>query len=190
MKKTAIIACILLLAGCSTKQPLTTNLQLRTGSQLTGIYNNTMTVVLKGHDARKNSAVVAYLIEGKAQILLPNKTEPHILVTNQLARGLLEQGLVFENGAPIRLQLDLDELLARVSRPKILYNATARSHVTLTLTNRGTTLTKTYDREANRESARRPPIQDLEKMLNEQLSDIVKQILQDEELRTAILHTQ
>ncbi len=186
MQKLTIIAAILLLAGCSAKYPLNANLHLHIGSQLTGLYNNTQTAVLKGHDARKERAVVAYQFQGQPAVLLPNKTEPHVLITDQLALGLLEQGLVFENGAPVRIQLNLDELLAKVNRPKILYRASARSHVTLILTNRGTTLTKTYDREATRESATRPPVQDLEKMLSDQLSDIVRQILLDEEVRNAI----
>lgn len=186
MKKIALVACILLLAGCSAKYPLTTNLHLRVGSQSTGIYNNTITAVLKGHDARRDKAVVAYRIGDQPEILLENATEPHVLITDRLANGLLEQGLVFQNSAPVRIQINLDELLANVSRPKLLYSATARSHVTLILNNRGTTLTKTYDREANRESATRPPVQDLEAMLNEQLNEIIKQILQDDEVRTAI----
>jgi len=186
MKKTAMVACIFLLAGCSADYPLYANLHLRAGNQPMGIYDNTTTAILSGHDARKNSAVVAYQIKGQSEILLPNETEPHVLVANQLARGFLEQGLVFENGAPVRIQLNLEELLVKVNRPKILYNATARSHITLIVTNRGTTLTKTYVREANRETATQPPVKDLEKMLNEQLTDIVKQILQDEEVRTAI----
>ena len=186
MKKIAIVTCILLLAGCSEKYPLTTNLHLRTGSQPTGIYNNSTIAVLKGHDARRERTVVAYRIKDQPEILLENATEPHVLITDRLANGFLEQGLVFENGAPVRIQINLDELLVNVSRPKLLYSATARSHVTLTINNRGTTLTKTYDREANRESATRPPVQDLEAMLNEQLNEIVKQILQDDEVRSAI----
>ena len=185
MKKIAIITYILLLAGCSAKYPLTTNLHLRTGSQPTGIYNNTITAALKGHDARRERTVVAYQMD-QPPILLENATEPHVLITDRLANGFLEQGLVFENGAPVRIQINLDELLVNVTRPKLLYSATARSHVTLTLNNRGTTLTKIYDREANRESATRPPVQDLEAMLNDQLNDIVKQILQDDEVRSAI----
>ncbi len=186
MKKIVLVAFILLLAGCSTNYPLTANLHFRADSQPTGIYDNTITAVLSGHDARKNSPVVAYQINGQSEILLPNETEPHILIADQLARGFLEQGLVFENGAPVRIQLNLEKLLAKVNRPKILYNATAMSHITLIVTNRGTTLTKTYDRESNRESATQPPVKDLEKMLDDQLTDIVKQILQDEEVRAAI----
>lgn len=189
MKRIALIVWIVLVAGCSAKYPLTANLNLGVSSQPTGIYTPTLAAVLKGHDARKESAVVAYRIQGQPAILLPNETAPHALITDHLARGFTEQGLAFENGAPVRIQVNLDELLANVSRPKLLYSSTIKSHVTLTLTNRGTTLTKSYNREANRQSATRPPVQELEKILNDQLIDIIGQILQDEEVRVTIRRT-
>lgn len=185
MRKLTLVAWLMLIAGCSTDYPLTTTLQLHSGSQPSGIYDHSITAVLTGHDARKESTVVAYHLD-QPVILLPNEIEPHVLLTGQLAHGLLQQGLEFQKGAPIHIQLNLEHLLADVSRPGILYKATAKSHITLILTNRGTTLTKTYRREANRESATRPSVDDLEKMLNEQLNDIVDQILHDSEVRDAI----
>lgn len=185
MKKLALIVSLVLLAGCSANYPLTTTLHLHSDSQSGEVYDHTITAVLRGHDARQESAVVAYRF-GQPEILLPNETEPHALLTSQLAQGLLQQGLEFKENAPIRIQLNLEHLLADVSRPKILYNATAKSHITLIVSNRGTTLSKTYKREANRESPTRPALVDLEQMLNEQLSDIVSQILEDREVRDAI----
>ncbi len=183
MRKLSLFACFLLFAGCSANYPLTTTLHLRGDSQPSRIYDHTITAVLTGHDARKGSEVVAY---HQPEILLPNETEPHALITGQLARGFLQQGLVFENNAPIHIQLNLEQLLADVSRPKILYDTTAKSHITMIVTNRGTTLTKIYKREANRGSATRPSVADLEQMLSEQVSDIIDQILQDGEIRDAI----
>lgn len=185
MKRVLFVACFLLLAGCSTNYPLTTSLQLHGDSRPSGGYDQGISAVLTGHDARKESAVVAYQLT-QPPVLLPNDTEPHALITRQLAEGFMHQGLVFKSGAPIRIQLNIEELLADVRRPKILFTTTARSHITLLVTNQGSTLTKTYKREANRESATKPDLVDLEKMLNEQLSEIVGQILQDTEVRAAI----
>lgn len=186
MKNFLILAFALILTGCSSKYPLTTNLNLQVSSQTSGIYSNDISAALKGHDARKESAVVVYRLKGKPEIQIPNHTAPHILVTERLAIGLQEQGLVFESASPVRIQLDLKELLVSVTRPKLLYSAKAKSHLTLTIKNRGLSLIKTYNREANRDSVTRPPVQDLEKMLNDQLTDIVNQILQDEEIQATI----
>jgi uncharacterized lipoprotein len=186
VKKLFILAFSLLLTGCGAKYPLTTNLNLQVSSQTAGIYSNATSAALKGRDARKDGAVVVYQLEGKPEIRLPNQTAPHILVTKRLAGGLQEHGLVFESASPVRIQLDINELLVAVIRPKLLYSAKAKSHLTLTIKNREISLTKTYAREANRDSVTRPPVQDLEKLLNDQLTDIVNQILQDEEVQATI----
>jgi len=188
MKKIFLLAFALLFTGCSVQYPLTTNLKLQVKSQSPGIYSGSTTAFLKGHDARKDSAVVVYRLKDKPDIDIPNQNEPHIVITQQLAIGLLEQGLVFESASPVRIQLDINELVAKVTRPNVLYNTSAKSNLRLTIQNRGLSLTRTYDRQANRESGTHPSVQDIEKMLDEQLSDIVNQILHDEEVQIAIRH--
>jgi uncharacterized lipoprotein YajG len=56
----------------------------------------------------------------------------------------------------------------------------------LTVTNRGSVLTKDYNREASKETATKPSIPDLEEMLNAQLSDVIEKILGDGQVREAI----
>ncbi len=186
MNKIVILAFAVLLTGCGAKYPLTTNLNLQVSSQPAGIYSNGTSAALKGRDNRRDSAVAVYKFKDEPEIQIPNETEPHLLVTERLAIGLQEQGLKFESNSPVRIQLDLNELLVTVTRPKLLYSAKAKSRLSLTIKNGDISLTKKYDREANHESVTRPPLQDLEKMLNDQLTEIVTQILQDKEIQTAI----
>jgi uncharacterized lipoprotein len=184
--KTYLLFLALVLSGCSAKYPIATNLTLPVSSQPTGIFLDGTTAALTGHDARPNSAVVIYQLKGEPEIEIPNQTAPHILVTEQLASGLKEQGLVFASGSPVRIQVDLNELFVAVTHPQLLYRAAAKSRLTLTVRNKGISITKTYDREATRESLTRPPVEDLEMMINDQLTDIIKQILQDAEIRATI----
>jgi uncharacterized lipoprotein len=186
VNKIVFLALAFLLTGCGTKYPLTTNLNLQVGNQTAGIYSNDSSATLKGRDTRKDSAVVVYQLKDEPEMQIPNQTAPNLLVTERLAIGLQAQGLLFESASPVRIQLDLDELLVSVTRPKILYIAKAKSRLTLTVKNGDITLTKNYNREANQDSVTRPPVHDLEKMLNDQLTEIVTQILQDEEVREAI----
>jgi len=190
VKNLFIFALALLLTGCGAKYPLTTNLNLQVSSQTAGIYRSDISAALKGHDARQESGVIIYQLEGEPEIKIPNQTPPHILVTERLAIGLQEQGLVFESTSPVRILLDLKELLVSVTRPKVLYNAKAKSQLTLTVKNREFTLTKTFTRETNHDSVTRPPVQDLEKMLSDQLTELVDQILQDQEIQASISRKQ
>jgi uncharacterized lipoprotein len=184
--KSYLLLLPLLLAGCSANYPITSDLTLVVSSQPTGIYRDGTTAALTGHDARANSAVIIYRLKGEPEIEIPNQTAVHLVVTEQLADGLKEQGVVFASASPVRIRLDIKELLVTVTRPQLLYRATAKSHLSLTIKNKGMSLTRTYNREANRESVTKPPVKDLEAMVNDQLSNIIEQILQDEEIRTTI----
>jgi uncharacterized lipoprotein YajG len=186
MTKYFLLVFALLFSGCSAQYPATTNLNLEVGNQPYGIYASNTSAALKGHDARLDTAVVIYHLKGKSPVRIPNHEPPHKLVTEQLATGLQEQGLVFESGSSVRILIDLNDLVAIVTRGNLLYSATAKSNLTLTIKNKETSLIKTYNRQANRDSAGKPSVQDLEKMLNDHLNDIVSQILQDEEVQAAI----
>lgn len=186
MNRFLFLALALFFSGCAAHYPVTANLLLQRDNQPSGIYGQNSAASLTGHDARKNSAVVVYQMKGDPEVAIPNEKEPHILITEQLAAGLKQQGLVFAKGAPVHIELDVNELVAKVSRPKFLYKTKAISSLKLAVHNKGTTLTRTYNRETDRESATRPEVVDLEKMLNAQLTEIVNQILQDQEVRSTI----
>ncbi len=186
MKRLLFLALVFFFGGCAAHYPLATNLSLQVGGQTAGIYSANTTASLTGHDGRKDSAVVVYRLTGDPEVAIPNGKEPHVLITEQLAAGLKQQGLVFAKGSPVHIELDINELVATVTRPKLLYKAKARSSIKLSVHNRETTLTRIYNREADRESATRPDVADLEKMLDAQLSEIVDQIFKDQEVRSTI----
>jgi uncharacterized lipoprotein YajG len=97
-----------------------------------------------------------------------------------------EQGLQIEANAPVLIDLELNQLLVTVSRPKRLYNAQALSQITLKAIHGKNAFTKKYTRQDDQESVLRPKITEIENMLNDQLSDIVTSILSDVELRELI----
>ena len=82
----------------------------------------------------------------------------------------------------------VDELLVTVGRTKsgLLYKSDAKSRIKLTINNQGSVLTKDYNRQESKETATKPGIGDLEKMLNNQLSDVIQRILGDGQVREAI----
>ncbi len=103
-----------------------------------------------------------------------------------LIAGLQEQGLLFEPSSPVDLHFNIDELVVNVVRPKFLYSANAKTHLTLIVKKNGITLTKSYDRKSNRDTATRPDLDELEELLSRQLTDVVNKILMDEEVRNFI----
>lgn len=181
MNRLLLLTCLFLaLTGCA-KQPVIANLNPVVGEQPNGIYQG-VTASIIGEDTRKSSEVVIYLNDQPAS-RLNNVIAPKDLMVKRLAAGLREQGLVVEPAAQVHLKFVLHDLLARVTHDKILYSAVAKTHIVLTVENKGSVFTKVFKRDANNDSATRPDLPDLEAMLNNQLTDIAQQILQDEEVR-------
>jgi len=184
MKRLILLTCFLLLAGCA-KQPVIANLNPHLSEQPQGIYGGGLAVTISGQDARKSPEVVIFMND-QPPSRLANVSAPSDLVSARLGTGLRNQGLVIEPSASIRLKFVINELLVQVTHQKLLYTAEGKTHIVLNVENRGAVFTRVYKREAYNDSATRPDLPDLEKMLNTQLADIVQQILQDEEIRQLI----
>lgn len=185
MKHIVLLLSVFLFTGCGVKYPETASLTLLLPGQPAKMYVNS-TVFVHGHDVRENPEVIIYKVKKEPNVKVPNLTSPLIVITEGLTDGLREQGLRFATNSAVRLELELNQLLATVTKPKTLYNFEAVSRITLKASDGTGTLTKKYNRQGDRTSVSRPKIAEIEKMLNEQLSDIVTQILLDMELRELI----
>lgn len=185
MKIIFLLACVLLFSGCTVKYPDNANLNLQIPIQSSEVYTNS-TASVKGHDARENPEVVVFKIKDEPVVKVPNLNSPHIVVTERLAGGLRDQGLQFESNSSVRILLYLNQLLATVTKSKLLYTTEAASQISLEVITSKTSLTKKFTRNDNQESVSRPDIGEIEKMLNDQLTDIINQILIDAELRELI----
>jgi len=179
-------ACLWFFVGCAPTLPLDANLNLSVTTQPVNVYPGDTAITLRGHDGRDYQEVVRYVIKDDPPVPIPNRNPPHIVVSEQLADGFRAQGLIFAQQAPAHLQLDIEALLATVTRPKVLYDIKAVSAVSVTVTSHGDSLTKRYRKESTRVSATRPGLDEVEPLLNEQLSRIVQQILDDQEIRKLI----
>ncbi len=186
MKKITILLLSLLIFSCGYNYPINANLNLQIIPQTGDIYSSDITAALSGKDSRANPEVVIYQITDGAAVRITNLSPPHILISERLAGGFREQGLQQESSAPVKINLEIKELVATVTRPKVLYMTTAISQLYLTIDNRGRTLTKTYNLESKREALVKPDIAELEQLLDLQLSDIISQILGDTNIQSFI----
>lgn len=184
MNRLLFFTCLFLLVGCA-KQPVITNLNPHLGEQPPGIFGGGLSATINGQDARKSPEVVVFMND-QPPSRLANVSSPSDLIAARLGAGLRDQGLVIEPSSPVRLKFVINELLVQVTHQKLLYTAEGKTHIVLTVENRGAVFTRVFKREAYNDSATRPDLPDLEKMLNTQLADIVQQILQDQEIRQLI----
>ena len=170
MKKIVLLACVLLFPGCAVKYPETANLNLQIPVQSSAVYTDS-TAYIRGLDTRENPEIIVFKIKDEPVVKITNLNSPEKVVLERLAGGFYEQGL---------------QLLGTVTKPKLLYISEAVSQVTLEVMTSKASLKKKFTRSGTQESVSRPDVSEIEKMLSDQLSSIVDQILVDAELREVI----
>lgn len=181
MNKIVLFICVLLLSGCGVKYPETANLNLELTSQPETVYTSSLASI-KGFDARQQPEVIVYKLKNEPVVRVSSLTPPVTIISEELKNGLVKQGIRIDRDAPVRLDLELNQLLVTVSKPKRLYSAEAASRLTLKARYGKDSLTKEYIRQSSEESVMLPKIDALENMLNDQLSDLVTTILADKDL--------
>lgn len=185
MNHIVLLLSVFLFTGCGVKYPESASLNLLIPAQPKETYTDS-TVFVHGYDSRERPEIIIYKVKKEPSVRIPNLTPPLFVITEGLTDGLREQGLQFETNSAVRLDLELTELLATVTKSRALYTLDTVSQITLKASNGSRTLTKKYNRQGDRTSVARPKIAEIEKMVNEQLSDIVTQILTDMELQELI----
>lgn len=185
-KLVLIFLCVLLTSGCAVKYPETANLNLELTSQPETVYTKSFASI-KGLDAREQAEVIVYKLKNEPVVRVASLTSPVTIIAKELEIGLRKQGIQIDRDAPVRIELELDQLVVTVSKPKRLYNAEAVSQITLNARYGKNSITKEYIRQSNEESALLPKSTHLENMLNDQLSDMVTTILSDQDLRELII---
>lgn len=186
MKKMGVVLLVMILAGCATTMPNMADLDITVARQQPATYPASLKVTLIGRDVRTKPAVIVYQLAGEPAVSLVSRLPIRELVQEGLARGLKQQGLNLVDQSDIAVVVKVKELLARVTKPGMLYSAVVRTRLRLVVGNGGSTLTLDFNREATKESLTRPEVLDLELMINNQLSDIVNKILSDDRVKQAI----
>lgn len=185
MNKIVLVICVFFLSGCGVKYPETAYLDVLIPSQSAEVYSNS-TVFVHGFDTRESTEVVVYKVKKEPVVKVPGVDAPLVVITERLTAGLKDQGLMFERNAPVRIDLEIKQLLATVTKPKFLYKFEAVSQIILKATNGQSSIEKKYNRQDDKKSFSRPKITGIENMLNNQLSEIITEMLSDQDLRELI----
>ncbi|HBT97554.1 MAG TPA: hypothetical protein DEB25_07970 [Desulfobulbaceae bacterium] len=181
------IAFALVLSSCAAEVPRHTNLHPALPERLNQRYaQDDSAFAITGKDSRRSADVIVFALGNDPVIRLDNRPAPEELLADLLSLGFQKQGLIVYPAAPTHLTVIVDELVAKVTRPKALFRTETKTRVRLSVQKHGTTLTRTFTRESSGETLRRPELSVLEQGLNDQLTDIIAQILADRDIRRVI----
>jgi uncharacterized lipoprotein YajG len=186
MKNFIVIILAAVLFGCAGTVPEKADLNIDIAKQAAGVYPASLEVSVIGRDRRAEPYIIVYQVDNETDIGLVSRVPPQVLVKEGLSHGLRQQGLSQGDRSNIAVVIVVKELLAKVTRPGMLYATKARTSLQLIVSNNGGTLTLDYNHEATKDSLTRPKVLDLEMLLNDQLADIVTKMLADPRVRTAI----
>ena len=181
------IALALLLSSCAVEVPRHTNLHPALPGRIEQRYaQEDSAFAITGKDARPSADVVTFAIGDDSPVSLDNRPAPEELLADLLSLGFQKQGLIVYPSAPTHLTVTVDELLAKVTKPKALFKTETQTKVRLSVQKNNITLTRTFSRESAIETLRQPQLPALEKEINDQLTDIIAEILGDPEIRRVV----
>lgn len=174
------------LTACASYYPIAVDVN-PTVQTSAGVYRG-QPVALSSKDGRTNDYIIQIEQKDKAPVVVGASNNLKVQLEQALAQGLSTQGAFIENGAPTQVELELQEVLARVIRGHISYDVVQQLRIQLTLKRDGRTITKQYRRSAQAEFPGRlhPELDKVKEALNQQLSLLVQDMLADRDVQQFI----
>lgn len=180
LKKLLLSAGFILLTACaSAPQQVNISAEL---APLTRQYNDTQ-VTLTSKDIRDANYLIAVHKVGEPAQLLNNQGSLVNLTTAKLQQGWEQQGLVFTPQADIAIKLELQTARIDVQQDSFEYLAESTLMLIVSIDNKGQTLTKQFRSASTLTGAFNPPMNDLEAKFSQQLSSLLTDVFNDQQIR-------
>ncbi|MBU3824702.1 MAG: YajG family lipoprotein [Candidatus Oceanisphaera merdipullorum] len=176
-------AIALSLTACASYYPVGVNVQPSVNEQ-GGVYRG-QAVSVTSQDKRSNDYIIQIEQNNKAPVVIVASNNLKVQLEQALSQGLSQQGAFIEQGSNSRIQLEIDEVLARVIRGHISYDVVQQMRIRLVLSRDGRNLTKIFSRKAQAEFPGRlhPELDKVKAAIDEQLSLILKEMLSDRDVQ-------
>ncbi|WP_429083070.1 YajG family lipoprotein [Aeromonas bivalvium] len=182
MKSSFLLLAALLLGGCATHWPETAllNPQVIPANQQ---YYSGNRITMEGIDKRTAAHVFAIQQKEKAPVYIRSGQPLNTLLVERLGEGLRGQGLEVGSSGTTHLTLQVNNALVNVDEKTFTYVTKSKVSLQVMADFQGSRLTKVFNASASKEGPGEPSIADLERVLNQQLGNLIQQIMADEQLR-------
>ena len=185
MKRILFALLTLSLGGCATTWPESASINPQINDQPDNIYSGNA-VAIDNQDTRVGSQIIKIKIKKEPVVLLANNVSPASVLADRLGKGLTAQGAQISAQGDTHLTLIVEQLQSEITKPGLVYKSRVNLQVKVKAERNGASITKEFRKSAMKESATQPDIGDIELQLNEHLSSLLEQILQDSQLRNYI----
>jgi len=179
LKKLLLNISLLLLTACASA-PQQVNITAEP-APLTTQYPGTL-VSLTSKDIRDANYLIAIHKVGEPAQLLNNQNSLVNLITAKLQRGWEQQGLVFSPQADIAINLELQTARIDVQQDSFEHQAESSLMLIVSIDNEGQTLTKQFRSASTLTGAFSPSMNDLETKFSQQLSSLLNDVFNDQQI--------
>ncbi|GIC77832.1 YajG family lipoprotein [Moritella sp. F3] len=180
LKKLLLSTSLVLLTACASA-PQQVNITAEP-AQLTTQYSDTQ-VTLSSKDIRDANYLIAVHKVGEPAQLLNNKGSLINLTTAKLQQGWEQQGLVFSPQADIAINLELQTARINVQQDSFEHQAESTLMLIVSIKNKDQTLTKQFRSASTLTGAFGPSMSDLEAKFSQQLSSLLNDVFNDQQIR-------
>ncbi|MCG6199945.1 YajG family lipoprotein [Psychromonas antarctica] len=184
--KTMLVMSAILLVACSTP-PTSVQLQPEISFKQTGeIQQSALMWKISSQDQR----IAHYLIEvtrgDNAASLINESQSSRLTIENLLHEQWAEQGIALQATSKNTINIQLIKLLAKVEQNSLTYKTDANIVIEVKLTAENKIFNKTFKSHYGQEGVFRVSEQTVTKQLNDQLSQLLNEIVQDSELNAKL----
>jgi uncharacterized lipoprotein len=131
-----------------------------------------------------------YLIEitnGKNAASLINESQSsRLIIENALQQQWHKRGLIFKTQSENKIDVQLIKLLAKVEQNTLSHNIDSQIVIRIKLTTKNKIISKTFTSNLSKEGVFSADPGEVSKELNTQLSQLLTEIIQDQELNTRL----
>lgn len=145
---------------------------------------------LKWNIQSQDQRIAHYIIEiingDNAATLINESQSSRINIHNALHNQWQEQGLTIASDSENKVDIQLIKLLAKVEQKSFSHNISSNIVIRVKLTSENRVFSKTFNSRATQEGAFSADSEQLTKKLNDQLSHLLQEIIQDSELNAKL----
>ncbi len=137
-------------------------------------------------DMRTSNHIVQILKESEAATILASQERLESIIQKALTHSWQKQGLILSNIASNHIAVSIEKAVVSVNQNTMSYKTQSEIIIQVKIDNGQQTLTNTFKSTANSEGALKADIAVLERDFNQNLSTLLKQILNSKDIKAFI----
>lgn len=182
----SLIMSAILLMGCSIS-PTSVQLEPDLWAKQTGqTLQSQLTWQLSSQDQRTAHYLIEIIEGNNAARLINESQSSRLIIEKALQQQWIKKGLAIQANGANSIDIQLIRLLVNVEQNSVTYNSNSQIVIAVKLQSEGKAFSKTFKSRFSKEGVLTADVKAVSERLNDQLSQLLYEILQDAELNAKL----